>query len=65
MVGMTLILRMDLVEERLPLEVERATVLWVRGPDFGIRINKIGKQSASKLERLIGEHLHPPYHTGR
>jgi hypothetical protein len=56
---------MDLPDEMLPLEVERATVQWVRGLDFGVRIVKMGKQSAGKLERLIGEHLHPPHHVGR
>ncbi|WHZ14623.1 MAG: hypothetical protein OJF52_001462 [Nitrospira sp.] len=64
-VGMTLTLRMDLPDEMLPLEVEQATVQWVRGSDFGVRIIKMGKQSAGKLERLIGEHLRPPHHVGR
>jgi hypothetical protein len=65
MVGMTLILRVDLAEARLPLEVEQATVQWVCGLNFGIRIDKIGKQSAGKLERLIGAHLQSPYPVGR
>ena len=57
LVGMPLTLRMDLPGEKLPLEVEQATVQWVSGRDFGVQIRKIRHVSAKKLERLIGSHL--------
>ncbi len=56
-IGMTLTLRMELPDERVPLEIEQAVVQWVDGRDFGIYIKKIRRSAAIKLERLIGRHL--------
>lgn len=53
-VGMTLTLRMDLADEKGPLEVERAVVQWVSGRDFGVHIKTIRRSAAKRLERLIG-----------
>ena len=56
-VGMVLTLRMELSGEQLPLVVEQATVQWVSGQDFGVRIRKIRPASAKRLERLMGHSL--------
>lgn len=55
--GMKLTLRMEFLEEKVPLEVEEAVVQWVSGKDFGIQIRKIRHSAAKRLERLIGYHL--------
>ncbi|MCE3222870.1 MAG: hypothetical protein K0S58_1050 [Nitrospira sp.] len=55
-VGMPLILRMDLSDEKSPLEIEQAVVQWVSGRDFGVQIRKMRRTSAKKLERLLGRH---------
>jgi hypothetical protein len=55
--GMLLTLRMELPEEKMPLEIEQAVVQWVSGEDFGVRIKKIRRSAAIKLERLMGHHL--------
>ena len=56
-IGMLLTLRMELPEEKMPLEIEQAVVQWVSGEDFGVRIKKIRRSAAIKLERLMGHHL--------
>lgn len=59
--GMKLTLRMELPDEKTPLEIEEASVQWVSGNDFGIRIIKIHHVAAKRLERMIGHQLcaHP------
>lgn len=54
-IGMILTLRMELPDQLLPLEIEEASVQWVRGKDFAIQIRKIRRATAKRLERLIGE----------
>jgi hypothetical protein len=56
-IGMKLTLRMELPDENSPLEIEEASVQWVSGKDFGIRIKKIRYTTAKRLERLIGHQL--------
>mgnify|MGYP002403509292 FL=1 len=63
-VGMLLTLRMEMPGERMPLEIEQAVVQWVSGKDFGVRIKKIHRAAAIKLERLIGQHLCIPRLSG-
>ena len=57
-IGMKLTLRMDLVEENTPLEIEEASVQWVSGKVFGIQIRKIRQATAKRLERLVGNQLY-------
>ena len=54
LVGTLLTLRMDLLGEQRPLEVEQAIVQWVSGRDFGVRILKIRTTAVKRLEHLIG-----------
>jgi hypothetical protein len=52
-VGQKLALRLDVPGQVLSIDVEKATVQWVRGCDFGIRINKISTSNATLLAHLV------------
>ncbi|MCS6287615.1 MAG: PilZ domain-containing protein [Nitrospira sp.] len=56
-IDMLLTLRIELPEEKIPLEIEQAVVRWVSGKAFGVRIKKINRSAATTLERLMGHHL--------
>ena len=53
-VGMELSLRIELAPHTRAIEVEQARVQWVRGLDFGVRIEKIGALAAKRLGQLVG-----------
>jgi hypothetical protein len=51
--GLRLTLRLEVLGYVSPVEVERATVQWVRGGEFGIRIDKISREDAKRLAHLL------------
>ncbi|MGQ0812105.1 MAG: PilZ domain-containing protein [Nitrospiraceae bacterium] len=52
-VGMTLALRVFLPDDPKPVEVEQATVQWVKGRHFGLRVIDMKKAAHSRIGRYI------------
>ena len=52
-VGMDLALRVMLPREPAPIEVEAATVQWVRGREFGVHIVRMSAEAEVRLRRWI------------
>ncbi|MBS0168907.1 MAG: PilZ domain-containing protein [Nitrospira sp.] len=61
-VGMRLSLRMGHPEDEVPLNIEEATVQWVSGKDFGVKITKIRRSATRRLERLVSRQWQPDSH---
>ncbi len=60
-VGMALSLRIELSPYASAVEIEQARVQWVRGRDFGVRIEKIGALAAKRLMQLAGASRHESF----
>jgi hypothetical protein len=52
-VGMALVLRVFLPGEAEPLRIERATVQWVKGSEFGVDIGTPPPKVAERITQLI------------
>jgi PilZ domain-containing protein len=48
-----LALHIDLPDSRWPLQIEGATVRWVRGNTFGLEFEQISPGSIDRLHRLV------------
>jgi hypothetical protein len=51
--GTTLALRLTLEEDMPPLEIERATVQWVKEAEFGVRIVTIKPAAGKRIVHLL------------
>lgn len=51
--GMHLLIRLDLPGQSRPIEIEDATVQWVRGKDFGVKILAMKPETEMRLNKFI------------
>lgn len=56
-VGQLLSLRLTLPNDQEPLVIERATVKWVNGLEFGLNFDHLVEQQATRLQQVIEERL--------
>ena len=52
-VGMSLALRVTLPNQPTPIEVEAATVQWVRGREFGVHVVSMSSEVEARVKRFI------------
>jgi PilZ domain-containing protein len=52
-VGMSLALRVTLPNELTPIEVEAATVQWVKGRAFGVQIVRMSAEAEARVRRFV------------
>ena len=58
--GFDLGLRLTLEENGHTIEIERATVRWVDGCDFGLDLIRIHPDAAMHIARIVGRQLRAP-----
>jgi hypothetical protein len=54
-VGMPLVLRVFLPGEPEPLRIDRVTVQWVKGVEFGVEFDTPSRKVMDRIERIIAE----------
>jgi hypothetical protein len=55
--GTTLSVRLALPNDQEPLVIERATVKWVKGLEFGLTFDPLDQQQTTRLQQVIEERL--------
>lgn len=55
--GLDLALRIKFAEDGPPVEIERATVRWVDGYDFGLDLVLVSPLAANYIARLLSGHI--------
>lgn len=55
--GVELSLRVVLSEENAPIEILKASVQWVEGCDFGVKILRISPLAAKQITHTLAAHL--------
>jgi hypothetical protein len=58
--GLHLGLRLTLEDSGMTIEVERATVRWVDGYDFGLDLVRFSPDTAMHIARLVSRHIRAP-----
>ena len=58
--GLDLGLRLMLVDDGPTLEIERATVRWVNGFDFGLDLVRINPDAAMHIARVVSRQIRAP-----
>lgn len=58
--GLDLALRLTLADDGPTIEVERATVRWVDGYDFGLDFVRVGPVAAKHIAHLLSQQLRAP-----
>lgn len=51
--GMTIALRLFLPDQIRPVEVDRATVQWLKGQEFGLQIGTIQPEEVVRLNQFV------------
>jgi hypothetical protein len=59
--GLDLALRVTFADDGLPIEIERATVRWVDGYDFGLDLVLVGPLAAKSIARLLSGQIRAPH----
>ena len=59
--GLDLGLRLTLADEGLTIEIERATVRWVNGYDFGLDLVRINPDAAMHIARVLSRQIRAPH----
>src|ERR1043165_911244 len=58
--GLHLGLRLTLEGNGMTIEIERATVRWVAGYDFGLDLVRFSPDAAMHIARLVSQHIRAP-----
>jgi hypothetical protein len=58
--GLSLALRLTLSADGPTIEVERATVRWVDGYDFGIEFDDLSPLAAAHISKLVSQKIRAP-----
>jgi hypothetical protein len=58
--GLDLALRLTLAEDGQTIEIERATVRWVDGYDFGLGFVRISPVAAKHVAQLLSQQIRAP-----
>jgi hypothetical protein len=58
--GLDLALRVTFADDGPPIEIERATVRWVNGYDFGLDLVLVSPLAAKCIARLLGGQIGTP-----
>jgi len=59
--GLDLALRVTFADDVPPIEIERATVRWVDGYDFGLDLVLVGPLAAKSIARLLSGQIRAPH----
>ena len=59
--GLDLALRVTFADDGPPIEIERATVRWVDGYDFGLDLVLVGPLAAKSIARLLSGQIRAPH----
>ena len=59
--GLELALRLTLADDGPTIEIERATVRWVEGYDFGLDLVLVGPLAAKSIARLLSGQIRAPH----
>lgn len=62
--GLDLALRVTLADDGPPIEIERATVRWVDGYDFGLDLVRFSPVAAKHIARLLSRQIRAPQMPG-
>ena len=58
--GLDLALRIKFAEDGPPIEIERATVRWVDGYDFGLDLVRFSPDAAMHIARVVSQQIRAP-----
>jgi len=58
--GLDLALRLTLADDSPPIEIERATVRWVDGYDFGLDLVRLSPLAAKHIAHLLSQQIRAP-----
>jgi hypothetical protein len=58
--GLELALRLTLADDGPPIEIERATVRWVEGYDFGLDLVRLSPLAAKHIAHLLSQQIRTP-----
>jgi hypothetical protein len=58
--GLDLALRLTLADDGPTIEIERATVRWVEGYDFGLNLVRLSPLAAKHIAHLLSQQIRAP-----
>jgi hypothetical protein len=58
--GLDLALRLTLADDGPPIEIERATVRWVNGYDFGLDLVRLSPLAEKHIAHLLSQQIRAP-----
>jgi hypothetical protein len=58
--GLDLALRLTLADDGPTIEIERATVRWVEGYDFGLKLVRLSPLASKHIAHLLSQQIRAP-----